>query len=89
MGRHSSTSGDPPGNNGVMRRGYPIAGTESVGHTIAVMQHRQVGSVPLWLKAVSVQSPRFSGSLVVALPPRLSGFLRLTAPGCTLIPLGS
>ena len=28
MGRHSSTSGDPPGNNGVMGRGYPIAGTE-------------------------------------------------------------
>ena len=39
--------------------------------------HRQVG--------LGFQSPRFSGSLVFSLPPRLSGSLRLTAPGCTLI----
>ena len=44
---------------------------------------------PLWQVGLGFQSPRFSGSLVFSLPPRRSGSLRLTAPGCTLIPLGS
>ena len=43
MGRHASTSGDPSGNNRVMGRGYPITGTEQVGHIIAVVQNSQVG----------------------------------------------
>ena len=43
MGRHACTGGDPSGNNRVMRRGNPIAGTEQVGHIIAVVQNSQVG----------------------------------------------
>ena len=48
-----------------------------------------LGSSPRGQVGLGFQSPRFSGSLVFSLPPRLSGSLRLTAPGCTLIPLGS
>ena len=43
MGRHACTSGDPSGNNRVLGRRYPIAGTEQVGHIIAVVQDSQVG----------------------------------------------
>ena len=49
----------------------------------------RLGSSPCGQVGLGLQSPRFSGSLVFSLPPRLSGSLRLTAPGCTLIPLGS
>ena len=52
---------------------------------------------PFWLKPRSnprgqVAGPSHDASVVpwlVTLPPHLSGFLRLTASGCTLIPTGS
>ena len=63
MGRHSSTSGDPPGNNGVIGRGYPIAGTEEIGHIIAVMQHRQV-RLSVSLKLTTFRYPVYHRSNV-------------------------
>ena len=43
MGANACTGGDLSGNNRVRRIGYPIAGTEQVGHIIAVAQNGQVG----------------------------------------------
>ena len=43
MSCHAGTSGDPSGDNGVLGRRYPIAGTEQIGHIIAIVQNGQVG----------------------------------------------
>ena len=42
MSCHAGTSGDPSGDNGVLGRRDPIAGTEQIGHIIAIVQNGQV-----------------------------------------------
>ena len=56
MGRHSCTSSDPPGHNGVIGRGNPVAGSEQIGHVVAVMQHRQA-RLGIRLKCITFEQP--------------------------------
>ena len=42
MSCHAGTSGEPSGDNGVLGRRDPIAGTEQIGHIIAIVQNGQV-----------------------------------------------